>query len=94
MDVEQLTKILGTRDGGLEAPAPKMTPITPDDDSDLPNGICRALLVGSEGTATIIDATGVERVDVPLQQGFNPIGVRRVKIGGTASGLWALYTDF
>jgi hypothetical protein len=77
--------------GGLSSPASHIEPVTPDDDNDLPGGTCRALLVGTAGTATIVDASGVEQSGVPLQQGFNPIGVRRVKTGGSAASLWALY---
>lgn len=77
--------------GGLTAPASQIVPVALDDENDLPNGICRALLVGTAGSATIIDASGTERTGVPLQRGFNPIGVKRVKSGGTATDLWALY---
>jgi hypothetical protein len=76
---------------GLTAPASKVVPVTPDDSTDLPDGVCRAVLVGSAGTANIIDASGVARTGVPLQQGINPIGIRRIKTGGTAANLWALY---
>lgn len=81
----------GRHNGGLTAPASKVVPVTPADDTDLPDGICRALLVGTAGTANIVDASGAERIGVPLQQGVNPIGVRRVKTGGTAANIWALY---
>jgi hypothetical protein len=77
--------------GGLTSPAARIEPITPDDDNDLPGGVCRALLVGTAGSADLIDASGEERAGVPLQQGFNPIGVQRVKTGGSAANLWALY---
>jgi hypothetical protein len=77
--------------GGLSAPASKVVPVTLDDDNDLPDGVCRAVLVGTAGTAHIIDASGAERTDVPLQQGINPIGIRRIKTGGTAANIWALY---
>jgi hypothetical protein len=80
-----------SHNGGMNAPASKLVPVMPDDNNDLPEGICRALLVGSSGTANIVDASGSGREGVPLQQGFNPIGVRRVKTGGTATDLWALY---
>src|SRR5262249_33839492 len=80
-----------THNGGLNAPASRLAPITPDDDSDLPGGPCRALLVGSAGTANLVDASGAECAGVPLQQGYNPIGVRRIKTGGSAGNLWALY---
>lgn len=51
----------------------------------------RALLVGTAGTASIIDASGQTCTNVPLQKGYNPISVRRVLNSGTASDIWALY---
>jgi hypothetical protein len=80
-----------SHNSGLNAPAAQVVPITPDDDADLPDGVCRALLVGTGGTVNLVDASGAERTGVPLQQGFNPIGAARVKTGGTAANLWALY---
>ena len=76
---------------GLNAPASRVVPLTPDDDADLPEGVCRGLLVGTAGAANLVDASGAERTGVPLQQGFNPIGVARLKTGGTAANVWALY---
>jgi hypothetical protein len=81
----------GSHNGGLSAPASRVVPVTPDDDNDLPGGVCRALLAGTAGSANLVDASGSERTGVPLQQGYNPVGVRRVKQGGTAANLWALY---
>jgi len=80
-----------THNAGLSGPAQKLVKITKSDDTDLADGVCRALLVGTAGTATLLDATGAERADVPLQAGYNPIGVQRVKTGGTADDIWALY---
>lgn len=77
--------------GGLNAPASKLVPVTPNSDTNLPDGVCRALLVGVAGTGNLIDASGAEHTGVPLQQGFNPIGVQRVKTGGSAADIWALY---
>ncbi len=75
----------------LTAPASKIVPVTKDDVADLPDGVCRALLVGTAGTANLIDVSGVARTGVPLQAGYNPIGVQRVLTGGSASNIWALY---
>ena len=86
-----MTNPFRSHNGGLNAPAAKLVPITPDDDADLPGGVCRALLVGVAGSANLVDASGAERTGVPLQQGFNPIGAARIKTGGTAADLWALY---
>jgi hypothetical protein len=80
-----------SHNGGLSAPASRLVPVTSDDEADLPDGVCRALLVETAGSANLIDASGADRTGVPLQQGYNPIGVQRVKTGGGASGIWALY---
>ena len=47
-----------THSGGLSSPASRIVPITPDDDNDLPDGVCRAVLVGTAGSASIVDASG------------------------------------
>ena len=66
-------------------------PVAPNDSSDLPGGVCVALLVGTAGSANLIDMTGSTRTAVPLQAGYNPIRAKRVMTGGTASNIWALY---
>ena len=75
---------------GLNTPARSLAPVTKSDSTDIANGPCRALLVGTAGTANLIDASGTEVANVPLQQGYNPIMVRRIKTGGTAADIWAL----
>lgn len=57
----------------------------------LPGGICRALLVGTAGTANLKDAEGTPSANVPLQAGYNPLQVLVVDTGGTADDIWALY---
>lgn len=69
-------------------PAEIMTPITKG--SALANGPCRSILCGTAGTINITVA-GVALTNVPLQQGYNPIRVQSVQVGGTALDLWALY---
>lgn len=77
---------------GLSAPAGMVVAVTASDSADLPDGICRSLLVGTGGAADILDATGVKRSAVPLQTGYNPIGVQRVYATNiVASNIWALY---
>lgn len=78
------------RSGGLSAPAARIVPITPNNVADLPDGPCRALLASCCGEIDIIDVNGVERIALSVQEGFNPIGVRRVKADGGIN-LWALY---
>lgn len=64
--------------------------VTPDDNNDLPNGTAEGLLCGTAGTCNLIDGRGNLCTNYPLQQGYNPIRVQRVKTGGTASNIWAL----
>lgn len=66
-------------------------PVTPNDDEDLPNGICRTLLVGTAGAADLVDAGGTTRTGVPLIAGYNPLAVKRVLETTVASNIWALY---
>lgn len=60
-------------------------------DAPLPGGKCRGLLVGAAGTANLMEQDGTIRTNVPLQQGYNPLIVRQVRLGGTAADIWALY---
>jgi hypothetical protein len=73
-----------------QSPAGKYVPVTKAN-SPLPDGTCRSLLVGSAGTANLVDADGNARANVPLQQGYNPLPCRQVSLGGTATDIWALY---
>lgn len=59
--------------------------------ANLPDGPCRALLVGTAGTANLMDATGEILANVPLQVGYNPIQVLQVRTSGDADDIWALY---
>lgn len=76
--------------GGPSAPAARYIPVTKAD-ADLPGGTCKALLVGTAGTANLVDADGNARAAVPLQQGYNPLRCARVATGGSAGDIWALY---
>lgn len=81
-----------TSGAGLTAPAGRAVAVTASDTLDLPGGVCKALLVGTAGAADLLDADGVKRSAVPLQAGYNPIGVQRIfatSLG--ASNIWALY---
>lgn len=73
-----------------QAPAAALIPVTKAD-SDLPDGPCRGLLVGTPGTLNIKDGTGTTRTNVPIQQGWNPVECIQVRTGGTATDIWALY---
>jgi len=72
------------------ATAGKFVPVTKAD-ADLPGGRCFALLVGTAGTANLMDASGAIRTNVPLQLGYNSLSCNQVRTGGTAADIWALY---
>jgi hypothetical protein len=76
---------------GASGPAVAIKAVTKSDTVDLIDGACRALLVGTAGSVNLIDADGNVSLNVPLQQGYNPLSVTRVKLGGTADNIWALY---
>lgn len=52
---------------------------------------CYALFVGTAGTANLTQPDGTDRADFPLQAGVNPVSVLKVRTGGTASDIWAMY---
>jgi hypothetical protein len=60
---------------------------------DFDDGPCRALLVGTAGTADLIDMEGNTVTGVPLQAGFNPLRVLRVTYSGgsPAANVFALF---
>ena len=85
-----MADILGQHAVGAGAPAGRIVAVVKAD-ADLADGTCRALLVGTGGSANLIDAEGNARTGVPLQQGYNPLRCRRIATGGTADNIWALY---
>lgn len=83
-------RIVGDAGDASTAPSDNYVPVTKAN-ADLPDGTCRGLLVGTAGTANLTTPAGVERANVPLQQGYNPLVCKQVRTGGTASDIWALY---
>jgi hypothetical protein len=73
------------------APGQTVKKITLDSGNDLPGGTCRSVCCGTAGTFNFIDADGNDCANYPLQQGYNPIGVKRAKAGGSATDIWAIY---
>lgn len=71
-------------------PGQDVIPVTKAD-ADLPDGPCRALWVGVAGTLNIRTLNGNDRDDFPAFIGLNQIQVTRVRLGGTASDIWAIY---
>jgi hypothetical protein len=79
------------KNGQFDPPITRPIPASPNDAEDLPGGVSRGLMIETAGTVSFVDENGEEHIDVPLVQGFHPIHVRRLKAGGTASGIYALY---
>lgn len=72
------------------APADKFEPVTLAN-ADLPGGVCRGLLVGTAGTANIMERGGAIRTNVPLTVGYNWLVCKQLRTGGSATNIWALY---
>lgn len=85
-----VTPIAAGNNDASSGPAEDFVPVVKAD-ADLPDGVCRGLLVGTAGTANLQGIDGVTRANVPLQQGYNPLVVKQVRTGGTANDIWALY---
>lgn len=94
------TPIVTNEAGGVEAAAPTYDVVSAPATSwvkvtkanaNLAGGVCRALLVGTAGTANLRDAAGMDTADVPLQVGYNPLRALQVRTGGTADDIWALF---
>lgn len=81
--------ILSGRAGQTQniAPANDLIPATPG----VEFSVCRSLLVGTGGTATLVMASGETRTDVPLQVGYNPLRITQVVSLGTAADVWRVY---
>lgn len=75
---------------GKTNPAAQYAPVTKAN-ANLASGACRSLLVGTAGTANLMQPDGTIRADVPLQEGYNYLEVPQVRTGGTAANSWALY---
>jgi hypothetical protein len=76
----------------LGDPAEDALPVTPSDTNDLPNGPCRALVVGGAGSLSVVTLAGEVRNLLGIPVGVLPLQVRRVRATGTvASNLTALY---
>lgn len=76
--------------GDPNATSGKFVPITKAN-TDLTDGVTKALWVGTAGTANLKDEDGNVRANVPLVAGLNPFRVIQVRTSGTASDIWGLY---
>lgn len=78
----------------LTDPAYDIIPVTKAD-AALPDGDCKAILVGVGGTLNIQtigrDGAPVIRNSIPLEAGIHPIQCKQIRTGGTADDIWALY---
>jgi hypothetical protein len=77
----------------IAAPSGDFVAVTPADGSDLPNGPCRAIYVGTAGALSVVGALDSAPVTFDnLPVGVWPFRVVRVRsTGTTASGIVALY---
>jgi hypothetical protein len=76
----------------VSTPVRTLRAVTPNDDADLPDGICKCLFVGTPGPISIVAADDSVAVVVTVPQGVLPIRAKRVRATGTtASAIVAGY---
>jgi len=78
-------EIMGAGDAESVTPANSNLPLVAT------YGATKGLLVSSAGTANLMMESGNIVTGMPLQVGYNPLRVKQVRTGGTASGIYALY---
>jgi|GEM_PF-3689340 hypothetical protein len=79
-----------SNDGGFGRVVRLGEKVTKSDTVDF-TGVAQGFLVGTAGTANLLDTDSVTHANVPMQVGYNPIvGIKRVKLGGTADDIWTL----
>ena len=66
-------------------------PLLTKANSTLALGPTRGLLVGTAGTANLMEPDGTIQTDVPLQAGYNPLAILQLRTGGTADNIRGLY---
>lgn len=81
---------VGPLQADTSSPAFAVRPVTKAN-ANLPDGDCRTLIVGTAGTLNIMDLSGTVVENIPVTQGYNPIGARQVRTGGTALNIFAIY---
>lgn len=75
-----------------DGPAAFCNAIVPNDDAELPGGVCRAIFVGVAGTVRVRDPRGNVFDVVSDGSQYHPIMVARVlATGTTATNILALY---
>lgn len=74
------------------SPAMEAAAVTPNDSTDLPNGICRALYIGGAGSVVVDTANSTSVTFAGLTAGsILPLNVKRVRTASTATSIVALY---
>lgn len=73
------------------APARSIRAVTPDDDADLPDGVCKSIYVLVDGNLEVLAANDTESVTIPVTAGMLiPIMAKRIMEDTTATVV-ALY---
>jgi hypothetical protein len=81
-----------TRAKSYVGPADRFMTVTPNDASDLPNGLTRGVFVGVGGDFAAVDLYGNVVSFSSADAQYHPLRVKRIRATGTtASGIVALY---
>lgn len=76
----------------MSAPGTKLRAITPADNTPLPLGVCKALIIGGSGNLSVVAEDDTAAVTVPVQAGqIVPVRTMFVQAATTATGIVAIY---
>jgi len=67
----------------LAAPPAKVVAVSPNDTTDLPDGVCRGVIVDADGTLNVVWADGTALNGWLVFKGRNSGFIKRVKTGGS-----------
>lgn len=73
------------------APARSIRAVTPDDDADLPDGVCKAVYILADGNLEVLAMNDTSEVTIPVTAGMLiPIMAKRI-LESTTATVVALY---
>ena len=92
VSLQELVDALRTNSEVTTGPANSVEEVTPNDDFDLPNGVCRAFFVSGAGVVRFRDPAGNIVNITSGESQYHPIKVQRVfATDTTATGIIAMY---
>lgn len=78
------TYTFGNTNEGAADPADDYVIVTPGA-GDLAGGVCKAILCSTDGVLKLTNARGVERDNIPVVKGYNPLRAKVINTPGAGA---------